>query len=102
MEKSNKDDFAIEDGILKRFKGDTEEVVIPEGVVTIQEAAFIECPKLKSIVFPNTLKRIESMAFLTESTISMFPRSQHAQPSRRRYLTSFSRWAWTERLRQMP
>ena len=72
MGKTNKDDFVIEDGILKRFKGDAEEVVIPEGVITIQEAAFIECPELKSVVFPNTLEHIESMAFLTESPISVF------------------------------
>ena len=34
----NKDDFVIEYSIMKRFKGDAEEVVIPEGVITIMEA----------------------------------------------------------------
>lgn len=62
MGKPNKDDFEIEDGILKRFNGDGEEVVIPECVITVQEAAFIECPKLKSIVFPNTLKRDDMLS----------------------------------------
>lgn len=39
MGKPNKDDFEMEDGILKRFNGDGEEVVVlPESVITVQEA----------------------------------------------------------------
>lgn len=96
MGKPNKDDFEIEDGILKRFNGDGEEVVIPEGVITVQEAAFIECPKLKSIVFPNTLKHDDMLSVKNCINdlllIAELCRKEH--PNERKYLftTSFGRY----------
>ncbi len=37
---------------------------VPESVTTINEAAFAECSKLESIIFPKTLSKIEKAAFL--------------------------------------
>lgn len=69
---NNSTDFIIEEGIFKKYKGNKENVVIPEGITDIQEAAFIDCANLKSVVFPKSLKRIESMAFLSENPLSIF------------------------------
>lgn len=44
---SNNKDFIIEEGTLKKYKGNRENVVIPEGITDIQEAAFIDCSNLK-------------------------------------------------------
>ena len=41
-----------------------EEITIPEGVEEIRTGAFLECTKLKKIVFPSTLLKIYSEAFL--------------------------------------
>ena len=38
-------------------------VVIPEGVETIRESAFLNCTSLTSVTLPSTLKRIEAEAF---------------------------------------
>lgn len=86
-------DFVIENGILEKYTGndnnviipdgvkaigrelfqgersnwfrneDLESVVISEGVETIESSAFRNCVKLKSITIPNTLKTIGFCAF---------------------------------------
>ena len=47
-----------------------ENVVIPDGVTTIEMGAFVSC-YLISVVFPNTLKTIEAQTFTYNSIISL-------------------------------
>ena len=56
-------DFVIENGVLKEYKGTSEDVVIPEEVTAIGDNAFKNCDTIKSIVIPNTVKSIGSYAF---------------------------------------
>lgn len=81
------DDFLICQGHLHYYKGDDEDVIIPEGVthitrfafknneriksiifpmgvVAIDEAAFRGCSNLEHIALPQTLKRIGSVVFM--------------------------------------
>lgn len=89
--------FNIEDGVLVKYDGTDSVVTIPEGVekigkrafygnktitevtmpdsvVSIEEEAFTECIKLKTVKFSGKLERIESSAFrkckaLTEAVL---------------------------------
>lgn len=45
------------------YKKNLIEVVIPEGVTEIEDAAFYECMSLKKITLPSTLKTIGAAAF---------------------------------------
>ncbi len=57
-------DFEIEDGVLKEYLGDSETVVIPEGVITdIGSDAFGYCGFLKSIHIPDGVTSIGEFAF---------------------------------------
>ncbi len=56
-------EFVIEDGVLKEYKGEGGEIVIPEGVVIIAENAFAHNQKVTGVTMPNTVKRIEDHAF---------------------------------------
>ena len=67
-------DFIIVNGVLKGYKGTSEDVVIPEEVTAIDDNAFKSCDTIKSIVIPNTVKSIGNYAFksctgLTEITL---------------------------------
>ena len=46
-------DFFIEDGILKKYKGSDENVIIPDGVVKIGFQAFRGCKKNKKGHLPS-------------------------------------------------
>ncbi len=48
---------------LIKYIGTCEEVVIPEGVTIIGEAAFASCYNLKRVIFPSTLREIKKLAF---------------------------------------
>ena len=39
------------------------EYAVPEGVTVLGDCAFRGCQKLKKVTLPNSLKRIEAMAF---------------------------------------
>ena len=56
-------DFVIEDGILKRYTGHESNVIIPNGVTSIGEAAFYRCYSLTSIVIPDSVTSIGYTAF---------------------------------------
>ena len=55
----------IKDGILVYGVTDKDitDVVIPDGVTTIEKNAFENCRKLKSITFPSSLREIQDCAF---------------------------------------
>ena len=57
-------DFEIEDGVFKKYLGDSETVAIPEGAVTsIGNEAFLKCEALTSIYIPNGVTSIGNYAF---------------------------------------
>ena len=55
-------DFEIVDGVLKKYKGNLLDVVVPEGVYKI-EAAFEGMKNLQSIKLPSSLREISHRAF---------------------------------------
>lgn len=59
----NVNDFVIENGVLKRYKGRDEDVVIPEGVTKIGDDAFYNCISLESITIPDSVTSIGDSAF---------------------------------------
>lgn len=56
-------EFQIEDGVLVKYTGDGGDVVIPEGVSSIGDAAFEECKDLISITIPEGVTSIGDSAF---------------------------------------
>lgn len=54
--------FIIEDGVLKRYVGNTK-IVIPEGVREIGERAFFSDHSVVSVTLPEGLERIGKNAF---------------------------------------
>ena len=60
---SNINDFVIENGVLKEYKGQGGDVVIPEGVKSIGDSAFEYCKSLTSIVIPDGVTSIGDWAF---------------------------------------
>ena len=60
---SNANDFEIENGVLKSYKGRSKDVVIPEGVTCIGKEAFRGRWSLKSITIPESVTRIKECAF---------------------------------------
>lgn len=72
---SNASDFVIENGVLKKHTGTDAEVVIPDGVTSIEAEVFYCCENLKSVTIPENMTHIGYNAFwkcpnLTEVTIS--------------------------------
>ena len=47
--------FVIEDGVLIKYTGTAEQIVIPDGVIEIGERAFYYCINLTSITIPNSV-----------------------------------------------
>lgn len=45
------------------YRSDVEEIILPNGLKTIGEAAFCQCSRLKKINFPEKLERIRQNAF---------------------------------------
>ena len=67
---SNINDFVIENGVLKEYKGQGGDVVIPEGVTSIGYRAFYYCSSLTSIVIPESVTSIGDSAFYGCSSLS--------------------------------
>ncbi len=64
------DDFDIEDGVLKKYKGTASNVIIPSGVTSIGEKAFEKCSDLIKIIIPNSVINIGNFAFSECSKLS--------------------------------
>lgn len=55
-------DFIIENGVLKKYTGNSENVVVPDDVKSIGESAFWRSC-IKKVTLPGKLKSIKSQAF---------------------------------------
>ena len=60
---SNLNDFVLEDGVLKEYKGPGGDVVIPDGVTSIGSFAFSGCSSLTSVTIPDSVTSIGWNAF---------------------------------------
>ncbi|MBR2341537.1 MAG: leucine-rich repeat protein [Clostridia bacterium] len=58
-----KHDFQIENGVLVKYNGSDEEVVIPKNVKSIGDSAFMGCKSLKNIIIPNGVTSIGRNVF---------------------------------------
>ena len=67
---SNINDFVIENGVLKKYKGQGGDVVIPEGVTSIGAEAFSGCSSLASVVIPKGVTSIGNWAFYDCSSLT--------------------------------
>ncbi len=56
-------DFEIENGVLKKYKGEGNDVIIPKCVTSIGDRAFFCCRSLTNIVIPNSVTSIGHSAF---------------------------------------
>lgn len=60
-----KGDFVIDKwGVLSKYAGNEEEVVIPSFAVSISAYAFKGCSKLKRVIIPKTIQSIDNLAFV--------------------------------------
>ena len=60
---SNINDFIIEDGVLKEYKGEDVNVVIPDGVTSIGNGAFYMCTNIVTVSMGDFVKIIGDDAF---------------------------------------
>ena len=67
---SNINDFVIENGVLKKYKGPGGDVVIPDSVTSIAGSAFAGCSSLTSIVIPESVTSIGDAAFYDCSSLA--------------------------------
>ena len=61
---SDRDDFIIQYGILKKYTGQSKDVVIPDGVKSIGDNAFADCGYITSVTIPDGVKQIKKNAFM--------------------------------------
>ena len=66
----NNDDFEIESGVLKKYKGKGGIVRIPYGVTSIGYRAFSGCSSLTEIVISNSVTSIGDWAFYNCSSLT--------------------------------
>lgn len=56
-------DFKIKNNVLVEYRGNEKNVVIPFGITTIGEYAFVDS-EIESVIIPNSVTNIEECAFL--------------------------------------
>lgn len=61
---SNASDFVIENGVLKKYIGAGGDVVIPDGVTAIGDAAFAACSSVTAVTIPDSVTSIGERAFV--------------------------------------
>ena len=59
----NNNNFIIENGVLVKYQGTDEDIIVPEGVHSIGSSAFYYCENLQSITLPDGLQSIGKSAF---------------------------------------
>jgi len=65
MEEAKGSDFlVVGDGVLLAYRGNTKNVIIPEGVKHIAAEAFAQHTEIESVVLPSTLETMDDDAFL--------------------------------------
>ena len=69
-------DFEILSGVLKKYRGASVDVIIPEGVIEIESGAFDDCEYLNSVVFPSSLRKLPANAFKDNSKLTSVVFSQ--------------------------
>jgi len=62
-EYSRSNEFIIDKGLLRSYRGRARMVVVPDGVKKIGEAAFIDNGYIEEVSLPNTLLEIDDRAF---------------------------------------
>lgn len=60
---SNLNDFVIENGVLKQYKGSDEHVVVPEGVIELDWHGCFVNENLRSVELPDTVKKVDPRSF---------------------------------------
>lgn len=68
------DSFTIPNHILELSEGcfaysSLKEIIIPDGVTTIGMYAFYDCPQLKRVVIPPSVKHIEATSFYPSDVV---------------------------------
>lgn len=63
LERKDLNQFVMKDGVLLKYTGNAEEVVIPEDIHTIAPNCFEGNKTMKRVVFPEQLEKIGKKAF---------------------------------------
>lgn len=61
-----------ENGVLTKYTGDAENVVIPDNVTRVAYHAFNGCYKVKSIYIPKSVREVDGTAFATDVSYGTF------------------------------
>lgn len=69
--KSESEVFEIGDGVLISYKGNADNVIIPNSIIVIGYGAFWGCRSLKSITIPDSVKSIGDYAFFSCEMLSV-------------------------------
>ena len=72
----NPNDFVIKNGVLKKYRGNSSVVVIPDSVTSIGESAFYGCVSLESIIIPNSVTDIGRDAFRAFSKLKIYCKAE--------------------------
>ena len=54
---------------LTKYTGNSENVVIPDGIVIIGREAFFECKNIKTVTIPSSVKTISAKAFMNNESL---------------------------------
>ena len=63
-------EFEVIDGVLKKYNGDAEDVVIPDRITRIGGGAFIRNTVIKSVFIPKSVREIGDYAFAYCTSLS--------------------------------